>query len=234
MPEFPAAQPHGPIQTVNTRMKWVQGSMKIGLMKFSRNMVILTHGSDITLINPIRLSAKAEVALNAIGTVKNVIRLGAFHGLDDGYYRHKYTAKIWGAAGEEHPKGTEIDVEYYEDTPLPFPDAKLFVFQGKHPEGAIVVGPAPGFLITCDSIQHHPNFKGTAPFAKVMMTLMGFRKPATIGLPWLKRMASDGADMHAEYQRLLRHEFDGMLGGHGQIMERGAKAAVQKTLDRVF
>ncbi len=85
-------------------------------------MVILRHGGELTVINSVRLDAEGESALDALGKVTHVMKIG-FHGMDDAYYVDRYEAKMW----------TVGDGSLSEDSQLPFPDARVFMF--KRPGG---------------------------------------------------------------------------------------------------
>lgn len=59
----------------------VPGTIKFKpLMNINRNMAIIKHGKELTVVNPIRLSEKGEEQLKQLGEVKRIIRLGVAHG----------------------------------------------------------------------------------------------------------------------------------------------------------
>ena len=99
MSDFPAAMPHGPITEVFPDVFFVTGTMRgefFGTMwQFSRNMTIVRDGRDLTLVNSVRLSPDGLAQLDKLGTVKNVVRLGDMHGLDDAFYVDRYRATFW-------------------------------------------------------------------------------------------------------------------------------------------
>ena len=76
--------PHGDIESLGADIFAVRGSIRINLlMRISRNMGIVRDGSELTLVNPIQLRPETEKKLAELGEVKNIVRLGAFHGIDD-------------------------------------------------------------------------------------------------------------------------------------------------------
>jgi len=90
---FPAAQRHEAIQSLGDEIFWVPGTMRLNaLLTISRNMVIVREGRELTLINAMRLNAGGEAALAELGEVRHIMRLGAFHGLDDAYLRQRFDA----------------------------------------------------------------------------------------------------------------------------------------------
>jgi hypothetical protein len=74
---FAPAWPHGEILQVFPEIFVVTGTMHTELMnanwQFSRNMTIVREGSDLTLINAVRLSEKGLEQLNSLGKVRNVV-----------------------------------------------------------------------------------------------------------------------------------------------------------------
>ncbi len=138
MTTYPPPQTHDPIQALTDRLYVVRGAVRMNpVLRLSRNMVIVRHGAELTVVNPIRLSAAGERELRDLGTVKRILRLGALHGIDDPWYRHRFGAELWcqpgGTAYPEPPPDRPLE----PDTELPFPDAELFCFNGtRQPEAA--------------------------------------------------------------------------------------------------
>jgi len=58
------------------------------------------------------------------------VHLGAFHGLDDGFYVERYVPEVWRQAGGVAYPGSTPDRLLTPDAELPFPDARLFCFEG--------------------------------------------------------------------------------------------------------
>ena len=61
MADFPPPQPHDPIRPLTDRVYVVRGAMRMNaVLRISRNMVIIRYGDELTLANPIRLTAEGE------------------------------------------------------------------------------------------------------------------------------------------------------------------------------
>jgi hypothetical protein len=168
MPNYPLPQPHDPIEELFEDVFWVHGSMRMGPgLGINRNMVVLRQADELTVVNSVRLSAEGEAALEALGRVKHVVRLGQFHGLDDPYYVDRYGAEFWCQAGSDRypdPKPTQV---LTEGTALPVDAAELFVFRGTvRPECAILLRRHGGVLITCDCVQHWTDWSYCSPLAR--------------------------------------------------------------------
>ena len=97
---FPPAYPHRPIKKIGDDLFMARGSIGFNrFVRLSRNMAIVKSGAELTLIDPIRLSVPGLRDLDALGTVKHIIRLGGGHGSDDPFYVARYKALFWCQAG---------------------------------------------------------------------------------------------------------------------------------------
>jgi len=214
----------------------VRGSIKMNpLIRITRNMAIVRHDGELTLVNPIRLHAAEEEKLQALGTVKRIMRLGPMHGVDDPYYVNTFKAEFWCQPGGTSYTQPAIDVELQPDGPLPFPDAQLFFFNGTvQPESALVLQRGSGLLLTCDAIQNYGDYKHNNLPARIMLPFLGFPKTTLVGPIWLKLMTREGSSLKPEFERLLTLDFDALLSAHGSFLAAGAKAAAQAAVARAF
>ena len=233
---YPAAQRHDPIEELFEDVFWVHGSMRLAPgMRINRNMVVLRDGSDITLISPVRLSQEGEAALDALGTVKHVVRIGPAHGYDDRYYVEHYGAEFWRhRIGGRYliPKVTKA---LAGGAKLPVKDAELFAFEEtKFPEFAILVKRDGGLLITCDSLQNWVNRRHCSLLARVAMPITGFKLNTLVGPPWKKAMTREGGSLRPDFERLLELDFDHLIAAHGALCRGGAKARVREAVARAF
>ena len=232
----PRPAPHGPIEAITPRLHIVRGSMRMNpIVRISRNMAILRDDDGLTLVNPIRLDEAGERALEALGTVKRLVRLGAMHGVDDPYCKQRFDAEFW-----SQPDGTSysepaIDQPLADGETLPFPDAELFCFKGTcEPEAALLVRDTPNVLLTCDAIQHYGDYSFNNLPARMAMPYIGFPKTTVLGPIWLKRMTPPGASLRGEFERLLGMDFEALIGAHGTFLGSGARAAVRRAVERAF
>jgi hypothetical protein len=185
-------------------------------------MVILRHGDELSLINSVRLDAEGESALDALGKVTHVMKIG-FHGMDDGYYVDRYGAKMW----------TVGDGSLSEGSQLPFPEARVFMFkQTIVPEAALLVEREGGLLITCDSVQHWVPKDVMSAAAKVVTRLIGFQHPAQIGPPWRKRQTPPNGSLKSDFERLADLPFQRLIGGHGGLLENDGPAYLRESIKR--
>ncbi len=233
---YPPALPHDPIEEIAPDIFLARGSHRLNaVIRISRNMLIVRHNGELTVVNPLRLMPSGEAQLRGLGTVKHVMRTGPMHGLDDPYYVDTFNADFWSQAGGTTYTEPKIDHELSEGGDLPFPGAELFCFHNTvQPEGALLFKTGKGLLATCDAIQHYGDYKHNNLPARMMMPYIGFPKTTIIGPIWIKVMTPEGASLKPEFERLLAHDFDALVSAHGSFLQTGAKAAVKKAIHKVF
>ncbi len=228
--------PHGNVEEIANDVFMLRGSIKMNpLVRITRNMAIIRKDRELSLINPIRVDAKVEAQLTALGDIKNVIRLGCFHGVDDPYYVEKFAARMWAQPGGTTYTEPAIDVELSSDANLPFDDGEIFEFVGTvQPECALLINRDGGILFTCDAIQNYGDYSYNNLPAKILMPFIGFPKTTLVGPIWLKVLTKEGESLESEFRRLLSLKFDRLLAGHGTLLETGAHAAVERAVDKAF
>ena len=217
----------------------VYGSIKVNpIIRFTRTMTVVRQGGELTLISPVRLDDPGLAALEALGNVRHVMRLGAFHGLDDAFYTERYGAEFWSFPGGTTYTTPAITHEMEENGALPFADATLFQFNGiNEPEGAICLHRGAGILITVDAIQSYataPHKPHTNLLARIMMPFIGFPNVTLVGPIWTKVMTEDKASLRREFERLLQLPFDQLIAAHGTFLPTGAHAAVEQAMRERF
>ncbi|MDJ0657699.1 MAG: hypothetical protein QNJ40_26300 [Xanthomonadales bacterium] len=228
--------PHKPIEEIAPDLYMCRGSIKMNaFLRISRNMAIIRHQGDLTLVNPIRLSAGGESELKSLGAIKHVMRLGPFHGIDDPYYVGEFGARFWCQEGGESYREPQIDDALSPGGALPFPNAELFCFQGtRQPECALLLKYGSGILLTCDAIQHYGDYSMQNLAARLVMPYVGFPKTTLVGPIWLKLMSPEGGTLESEFRRLLELEFDTLLSAHGTLLKTGAREAVSAAVAHAF
>ena len=234
--DFAPVYAHDPIEQIADDVFMARGGLKLNpIIKISRNMAIVRRGDELTLVNPIRLSEAELRRLDALGTVRHIIRLGAFHGLDDPFYMARYRPTFWCQAGGSTYPEPPIDHVLTEDNELPIDNAKLFCFRNTNqPECALLLATGGGLLLTCDAIQHYGDYSNNNMPARMIMPFIGFPKTTLIGPVWLKLMTPKGATLRSEFERLFELEFDSLLSAHGTLLDTGAGEAVHAAIARAF
>lgn len=231
MADFPAPRaPHGPITEVFPGVFFVTGGFKFNAaLSITRNMTIVRQGTELVLVNSVRLSPEGEAELDKLGKVTQLVRIGAFHGLDDPYYVDRYAPTTWAPPGGKvggKPATREL-------TPSASPIAASTVFDfehGKHREVALVLEQDGGILLTCDSYQHWTSFAGCSLVAKAMLPVMGFG-PTVIGGPWTKAM---GPEIRKDFDRLRDVDFRHLVPAHGTVLRDDAKTGLTNAMAKRF
>ena len=230
---LPGVQPHGSLTGFAPGIYTVRGSVvMMPLMRLTRNMVVVVADGDLTLVNSVRMDDEGTAALEALGRVRNIVRIG-MHGMDDAWYVRKYEARMWALPGVTHAHDL-VTSDELSDTHLPFPGCRLFRFElTQMPEAALLHEPAE-LLITCDSVQNWETTEGCSPAAALAARTMGFMKPAQIGPPWRKRMTPSGGSLRPDFERLAALPFRHLIGGHGSPLRDHAPDRLQETIARVY
>ncbi len=195
-------------------------------------MTVIRDGDALTLVNTLRLDDAGLARLEALGKVRSIVKLGAFHGRDDAFYKDRYEAELWAPAGMPHERGVTTDRELGAAQSGPCSDADLFVYQtSATPEAILRIGRHGGILLSCDSLQ---NWTGPDDYfdqaSAAMMQAGGFFNPANVGPGWLGAAKPEKSD----FLRLKDLEYRHLLSAHGAPLLNDAKPAIDATLKRLF
>ncbi len=236
--EFTPVWPHGDIKEIFQDVFFVTGTNKIqhegADIQTSRNMVIIRRDSELTLVNTVRLNEEGLRKLEVLGRVAHIVRIGAFHGRDDAFYRNRYPeASLLALKGMTYEKGLQSDRNLIPGGAMPFPACSLFVFETSTlPEGILHIEREGGILVSCDSIQ---NITSTDEFYNLetarSFQRQGLVKPANISHIWLEATGTQASD----FLRFLKAmNFRHLLTAHGEPLTNTAYNQVAATIQRVF
>lgn len=213
--KLPSALPHGDITKVTQDIFYVCGTNRVihdGIViQTSRTMTIICERNALTLVNTIRLNEEGLRKLEKLGTIKNILRLGAFHGRDDAFYQKVYGAKLWAFASMDLNHGATLD--YDLATGCPLLHAKIIEFKTtKFQEALLLLEKADGVLISCDSIKNWHN--KDAYFSDETFELM--KKTDSIGLAKIdKTWALAMRPSQEEIKALGNLDFSILISAHG-------------------
>ncbi len=236
MTEYSPAWAHSPIKLIFPEIFFVTGTNKTVYegkeLQASRNMIIVRDKGNLSLINTVRLTNDGLSQLDSLGIVKNIIRIGAFHGRDDAFYKERYQADLWALEGMSDEHNTKIDHVVKEGEDMPFPNSELIYFQtAKFPEAVIHLKEQEGVLITCDSIKNwiEADEYFNADTAESFKEKGVFGR-ASINDTWLQATATKKQD----FDRILELEFRHLLSAHGTPLLNDAKSLLHETVGRAF
>jgi hypothetical protein len=234
--EYSPAWPHGAVTPAFDDVYFVIGTNKThhaGVdVQTSRTMTVLRDGDSLSLINSVRLSEDGLAALDRLGCVRDVVRLGAFHGRDDPFYRDRYGASIWALPGVRCADGRAADRDLEPGGLLATVGARVFVFaSAAHPEAALLLPRDGGVLITCDAVQNwacvDAFFSTQTGAAFAAAGLIG---TANIPATWIGACRPDVAD----YRRLLALPFRHLITGHGEPLRDHAHEILTQRVEQTF
>nr|WP_282615526.1 hypothetical protein [Pseudomonas violetae] len=197
-------------------------------------MVIVKNGDELTLINPVRMNDEALLSLEDLGSVRHVMRLGDFHGLDDLFYVDRYQAQFWCQSPPETYKVPIASHVISSAAIPPLPNAQFFVYEAaKFPEACLLLEDLK-LLITTDSIQYWADWSYTTFLTRCILQLMGFKLTLLIGGPWLKRVTVQGGSLASDFEKLLALDFEHIVGAHGQVLREAAKPMLKAAIRKSF
>lgn len=229
------ALPHSEISEPLKDIFFVTGTRHWDFMEmkwhFSRNMTVVRDGDALSLFNAVRLDAAGLAALEALGTIKNVVQVGGLHGVDDAFYRDRYGATYWAQPGAGQA-GVPVDKELVVGGEMPVSGAEMFAFETtKVPEAIFRLDRDGGVLIACDALQNwctHDEFFSEQSVE--VMSGMGFFTPTNVGPVWMQA-AEPGA---ADFERLKQMSFEHVFCGHGTPVHGAAFDKYAETFKRLF
>mmetsp|Transcript_10296 Transcript_10296/g.25883 ORF Transcript_10296/g.25883 Transcript_10296/m.25883 type:complete len:243 (+) Transcript_10296:399-1127(+) len=235
---FPAAMAHGAIEEAFENVFVVEGTY-VGeffgaTWTFGRNMVVVREGDQLTLINSVRLSDEGLAKLEALGKVKNLVKIGSLHGCDDAFYIERYHPTFWALPGMPHAEGVSADRELRADA-LPLAACKLFTFTTtKLPECVLVLERADGnIVIACDSLQNWEEADAhTDAATAALMKEKGFFCQANCGPAWMMFTEPKPEDFTAFKASV--GSFEHAVCGHGSVLRGGASAKYAQTFKKLF
>lgn len=233
---LPEQLPHGSLEEVLPGIFVVMGQTRPNFggqqLEFTRTMTVIRDGSELTLVNTLRLDADALAELETLGTVRHVVKLGSFHGRDDAFYIQRYGAAMWAFSGMPHGRGVKTDHELVPGQAGPTPDSTSFRYESSEtPEGHLLLARHGGILLACDSLQ---NMAGPDEwFDEETGTLMaekGFFGEANVGPGWRGSANPQAAD----FERLTALSFCHLISAHGPPRLNSAHEAVSATVARLY
>ena len=236
MTDFPPQLPHGEIEEVLPDVFFVSGQTRPDfqgqIWQFSRNMTVVREGDALTLINTLRLDDVGLATLDALGSVRNIVKLGAFHGRDDAFYLDRYGARMWAVEGMDHERGVTTDVVLTPGQAGPCADVSVFVYKTSDiPEALLLLDREGGVLVACDSLQ---NWSAADEYfderSAAAMGESGFFRPANVGPGWRNSANPQAAD----FARIKALSFRHLLSAHGAPLLDDAHGALCQTFSELF
>lgn len=235
MKKYADVTPQDFLKEIFPNVYLLRGSIKIDpLLQMNRNMIVVRNGTELTIVNAVRLNNKNLEILDELGTVKNIIRLGDFHGLDDQFYIDKYKADFWSQENHDNYSNLTPNKVINKTVKSPIPKSLFFVFESaKFPEAVLFLQESK-LLITTDSIQYWDDWNHISFLSKFILSLMGFRLDLFIGGPWLKKASIQKESLKYDFENLLDLDFTSLVAAHGNVLKHSAKIKLEKVIFETF
>lgn len=234
--EYSPVWPHGALQIAFPEVFYVVGTNRThhaGVdIQTSRTMTVVREGEALTLLNTVRLDDAGLAALEALGQVRHVVRLGAFHGRDDPFYCDRYGATLWALPAATHADGRATAQPLTPGGPFPLADGRVFEFtSARFPEAAVLLVREGGILVTCDAIQNWTEVdRFFSPECGEMFAAQGFIRPANIPATW-RHACQPSPD---DFARLLALPFRHLISAHGEPLRDEAHARIAASVADAF
>jgi hypothetical protein len=234
--KYSPAWPHGALQAAFAEVYYVVGTNKThhaGVdIQTSRTMTVVRDEGRLTLLNTVRLDDEGLRALDALGAVEHVVRLGAFHGRDDPFYCDRYGATLWAPPGAAQADGRAADRALSPGGPFPVPGGEGFAFaSAKFPEAAVLLEREGGILITCDAIQNWARVdRFFSPECGAAFEAQGLIREANVPSTWRHACAPSADD----FRRLLGLRFRHLMSAHGEPLRDEAHGRVRASVAEAF
>lgn len=182
---------------------------------------------SITLINVFRVPPAVEEEILALGPVKNIVTLGAFHGASDAYYlkNPKFGApQHWTHSGSHVAQGLPAPLVLDNDKLVL--GCKVVHLKSHYPECVITLPLSSGgnVLVTADALTHSFETKGLPPIGRIALNALGL---ATEGVPkpaplWCgHQIVSVGADgMRPFFDEVMQNlSWRSVVTAHGPALD---------------
>lgn len=226
MSDYSPVWPHGEIVKEFEGIYVVRGTNLTSYqdiqIQHSRNMIIIESGNNLTLINTVRLDEEGLKKLDNLGTVKQIMRIGAYHGRDDRFYLDRYEADFWTVSVDEKEANTRNYRVHHlaNGNELPIKNSQFFMFEHSLPaEGFLYIDAHEGIIITCDSIKNWTKVdKFFSEDTAKLALASGEISKARISSVWVNATGVQKAD----FECLLKLRFKHLISAHGDILRNTA------------
>jgi len=215
---------------------WVWGTVQFAPgITFPRSMTIVREGGELVIIHPIMMPEDAQKQLEALGPIKHIVKLGAFHGMDDLAYAKRYSPTVWAPPECSPVEGLTRHKELVPGGDVPLAGATIYDFhKSKTPEVAMHLPRHGGVLLTCDSVQNWETSTGCSLLGKAMARAMGFRGRACIGPGWRKQSEPKDDSFKSHFEHLLGLEWKHVLSGHGAPIKDTAREDLRAQVAKIY
>jgi hypothetical protein len=195
----------------------------------TRMTVIGLADGSLFVHSPIHLDDDIRAALDRIGPVRHVVAPNRYHHLYAADYHRNYPgAKLFAAPGlETKRRDLHFDAILSDEAPAAWQgQIDQLVFRGFAPLNETVFFHRPSRTVLFTDLLFNMTHADSA-WTRVVMSLDGGFGGPGVARTFKLLMRMRKRTVLASVARILRWNFDRMILAHGDIIERGAKTALQ-------
>ena len=223
---YPDAVSHGALEKVTDDIYVVRGGhIMMKGMVIELTMTVIKQGSDLVIVNAMRVSPEMEAEIQKLGKIKHLVQICGGHGTYDQYYIDTFKTTFWDLPGRDEAKTPKGDKILSDGGDFPVKGAKVMKIKDVSiPEFVVWLPHGGGTLVTADFIQNgrpkeFENFMGS-----VFAHMVGFNNGRCSCPPLFRLGFNTGVDMYANNgPRIMALDFKNICPGHGPAQIGDAK-----------
>lgn len=227
---------------------------RVSTARINKNMVVIEHGGELSLINPLKLTGEGQRKLAKLGNIAHILRLGpSLHGIyEDEYYLQVCPGvQRWAPGPFFDSRSHHLPMHHTlkDRGAAPFPKCKVFCFkQTYEPEAALLLERENhgNLLLTGDCLQSQKDneFINMPVIAKMKLDGL-LSSDVVVSVPWLRQMGPPKTanikeqkdykkNLRTDFQRLLGLKFNRLLSMSGNVVKYGAKEGAVLAVEYAF
>jgi hypothetical protein len=198
-----------------------------GIETGTRMTVVRLSGGGLFVLSPVKLDDETRKAVDALGEVRAVVAPSVFHHLSVGQWMAAYPNAVFGACPGLEWKRTDLAFSsVVGDEPHPVWKGELEqVYFSARRENELDFFHAPSkTLIVTDALLNLSTH--ASKLTQLVAKLMQNDAP---GLGWMEPlMVRDRKLARRQVDRMLEWDFDRIILAHGQMVETGGRAVLER------
>ena len=223
---YPDVVPHGALEKVTDDIYVVRGGhTMMRIMVIDLTMTVIKQGSDVIIVNAMRVSPEMEEEIQKLGKIKHVVQICGSHGAYDQYYIDTFGATFWDLPGRDEGKTPKGDKILSDGGDFPVTGAKVIKIQDVSiPEFVVWLPNGGGTLVTADFIQNGRPKEFENYIGSWFSYLVGFNNGRCSCPPLFRLGFNTGKCMYANnVPKIMALDFKNIAPGHGPAQIGDAK-----------
>lgn len=227
---YPDAVPHGALEKVTDDIYVVRGGHNMKGMVIELTMTVIKQGSDVVIVNSMRVSPEMEAEIQKLGKIKHIVQIAGGHGDYDQYYIDTFKATFWDLPGRDEAKTPKGDKILSDGGDFPVQGAKVMQIKDVSVSEFVVWLPhGGGTLVTGDFIQNGRPKQFVNFMGGVFTHMVGFNNGRCSCPPLFRLGFNTGECMYANnVPRIMALDFKNIAPGHGPAQIGDAKKDLEE------